>query len=135
MRGLRCSPNSGRRAWLISAARTCCRPVPVKTRGEWVRSIMARIDPAGYSQATHLLANADLASDLTHFKGRVAVAVGAEDTITPPAACELIAKAANVNLQVIPGAGHAGYIEAPVRYSALIEAFAAQCKQSKGAMQ
>ncbi|WP_031361612.1 alpha/beta fold hydrolase [Caballeronia sordidicola] len=95
---------------------------------EWVRWNMARIDPAGYAQATHLLANADLASDLTHFKGRVAVAVGAEDSITPPAACEQIAKAANVNLQVVPGAGHAGYIEAPLRYSALIEAFGTQCK-------
>jgi pimeloyl-ACP methyl ester carboxylesterase len=102
---------------------------------EWVRWNMARINPAGYAQATHLLANADLASDLTHFDGRVAVAVGAEDTITSPAACELIAKAANVSLQVIPGAGHAGYIEAPLRYSALIEAFSAQCKQSKGVMQ
>ncbi|MDB5785073.1 alpha/beta fold hydrolase [Caballeronia mineralivorans] len=101
---------------------------------EWVRWNMARIDPAGYAQATHLLANADLASDLTHFKGRVEVAVGAEDTITPPAACEQIAKAANVSLQVIPGAGHAGYIEAPVRYSALIEAFSAQCKQRKQCM-
>ena len=102
---------------------------------EWVRWNMARIDTAGYAQATHLLANADLASDLTHFKGRVAVAVGAEDTITPPAACEQIARAANVSLQVIPGAGHAGYIEAPLRYSALIEAFSAQCKQCKGVMQ
>jgi len=102
---------------------------------EWVRWNMARINPVGYAQATHLLANADLASDLTHFKGRVAVAVGAEDTITPPVACEQIAKAANVSLQVIPGAGHAGYIEAPLRYSALIEAFSAQCKQSKGVMQ
>jgi pimeloyl-ACP methyl ester carboxylesterase len=102
---------------------------------EWVRWNMARIDPAGYAQATHLLANADLASDLTHFKGRVAVAVGAEDTITPPAACEQIAKAANVSLQVIPGVGHAGYIEAPLRYNALIDAFSAQCKQSKGVMQ
>jgi len=102
---------------------------------EWVRWNMARINPAGYTQATHLLANADLASDLTDFDGRVAVAVGAEDTITPPAACELIAKATNVSLQVIPGAGHAGYIEAPARYSAWIEAFSAQCKQSKGVMQ
>src|SRR5476651_2791362 len=68
---------------------------------EWVRWNMARINPAGYAQATHLLANADLASDLTHFKGRIAVAVGAEDTITPPAACELIAETANVSLQVI----------------------------------
>ena len=75
------------------------------------------------------------ASDLTHFKGRVAVAVGAEDTITPPAACEPIAKAANVSVQVIPGAGHAGYIEAPERYSALIEAFSERCVQYKEATQ
>ncbi|QIE30046.1 2-succinyl-6-hydroxy-2,4-cyclohexadiene-1-carboxylate synthase (plasmid) [Caballeronia sp. SBC2] len=107
----------------------------VEDAREWVRWNMARINLAGYAQATHLLANADLASDLKHFKGRVAVAVGAEDTITPPAACEQIAKAANVSLQVIPGAGHAGYIEAPLRYSALIEAFSTPCKQSKGVMQ
>jgi pimeloyl-ACP methyl ester carboxylesterase len=94
---------------------------------EWVRWNMARINAGGYAQATHLLANADLACDLRRYGGRVAVAVGAEDTITPPAACEQIAKAANVSLQVIPGAGHAGYVEAPVRYSALIEAFSAQC--------
>jgi pimeloyl-ACP methyl ester carboxylesterase len=102
---------------------------------EWVRWNMARINPAGYAQATHLLANADLASDLRHYKGRIAVAVGAEDTITPPTACEQIAKAANVSLQVIPGAGHAGYIEAPERYSALIEAFSARCVQYKEATQ
>ncbi|AOJ71715.1 MULTISPECIES: alpha/beta fold hydrolase [Burkholderia] len=99
----------------------------------WVRWNMARIVPAGYAQATHLLANADLASDLSHYHGRIAVAAGANDAITPPAACERIAQAAGVGLQVIPRAGHAGYVEAPDAYSALIDAFCRQCDGSRGA--
>ncbi|AIO69267.1 alpha/beta fold hydrolase [Burkholderia oklahomensis] len=99
----------------------------------WVRWNMARIVPAGYAQATHLLANADLATDLVHYRGRVAVAVGADDAITPPAACERIAQAARVGLQVIPRAGHAGYVEAPDAYGALIDAFCRQCDGLRGA--
>nr|WP_321795842.1 alpha/beta fold hydrolase [Caballeronia sp. J97] len=90
---------------------------------EWVRWNMARIVPEGYAQATHLLANADLAADIARFHGRIAVAVGAEDTITPPAACERIAQAARVSLQVMPRAGHAGYVESPAAYTTLIDSF------------
>lgn len=89
----------------------------------WVRWNMSRIVPRGYAQATHLLANADLASDLAAFDGRVAVAVGADDSITPPASCERLAAAARTALEVVPHAGHAGYIEAPATYDALIDAF------------
>lgn len=93
----------------------------------WVRWNMARIVPDGYAQATHLLANADLAADVAGFAGRAAVAVGANDAITPPAACERIAAALGVELQVVPQAGHAGYVEAPAIYSALIDAFCRSC--------
>lgn len=96
---------------------------------DWVRWNMARIVPQGYAQATHLLANADLASDVAKFDGRIAVAVGAEDTITPPASCERIAQAARTRLQIIPRAGHAGYIEAGDACTALIDAF---CRTSDG---
>ncbi|CAD6548801.1 alpha/beta fold hydrolase [Paraburkholderia metrosideri] len=89
----------------------------------WVRWNMARVIPHGYAQATHLLANADLASDLARFKGRINVVVGADDSITPPAACERIALAAGTQLQVVPRAGHAGYIEAPAAYTAIIDTF------------
>ncbi|HKT64485.1 MAG TPA: alpha/beta fold hydrolase [Burkholderia sp.] len=98
----------------------------------WVRWNMARIVPAGYAQATHLLANADLASDLAGFRGRAAVAVGANDAITPPAACERIAAAVHVGLQVIPQAGHAGYVEQPAVYSSLIDGFCRQCDRQRG---
>ncbi|WP_179402076.1 alpha/beta fold hydrolase [Burkholderia guangdongensis] len=96
----------------------------------WVRWNMARIIPPGYAQATHLLANADLAADLAGYRdfgGRVAVAVGAQDAITPPEACERIAAAAHVGLQVIPQAGHAGYVESPDAYTALIDGFCRRC--------
>jgi pimeloyl-ACP methyl ester carboxylesterase len=96
---------------------------------DWVRWNMSRIVPHGYAQATHLLANADLASDVAKVESRIAVAVGAEDTITPPPSCERIALAARTRLQIIPRAGHAGYIEAGTEYTALIDAF---CRTSDG---
>ncbi|WP_027801112.1 alpha/beta fold hydrolase [Paraburkholderia dilworthii] len=95
----------------------------------WVRWNMARVIPHGYAQATHLLANADLAADLARFKGRINIAVGADDTITTPAACERLALAAGTQLQVVPHAGHAGYIEAPTAYTAIIDTF---CRASAG---
>ncbi|MFT4064627.1 alpha/beta fold hydrolase [Paraburkholderia sp.] len=95
----------------------------------WVRWNMSRVIPHGYAQATHLLANADLASDLARYDGRVDVAVGGDDTITTPAACEKIAQAARTRLQVVPRAGHAGYIEAPAAYTAIIDTF---CRASGG---
>jgi pimeloyl-ACP methyl ester carboxylesterase len=93
------------------------------TTRAWVRWNMARIVPQGYAQATHLLANADLAADLSQFHGRINVAVGAEDAITPPSACERLAQAARTPLQVVPRAGHAGYIEAADTYTAIIDTF------------
>jgi pimeloyl-ACP methyl ester carboxylesterase len=89
----------------------------------WVRWNMARIVPHGYAQATHLLANADLAADLARYRGRINVAVGAEDGITPPSGCERLAQAARTPLQVVPRAGHAGYIEAAEAYTTLIDTF------------
>lgn len=95
----------------------------------WVRWNMSRVIARGYAQATHLLANADLAADLARFKGRVDVAVGADDTITTPAACERLALVAGTQLQVVPRAGHAGYIEASAAYTAIIDTF---CRASAG---
>jgi pimeloyl-ACP methyl ester carboxylesterase len=97
----------------------------------WVRWNMARIVPEGYAQATHLLANANLAADAARLRGRIAVAAGTDDRITPPEACARIAQAAGVPLQLIPGAGHAGYVEAPDLYNRLIGAFCAACEQAE----
>ncbi|MFL9863404.1 alpha/beta hydrolase [Paraburkholderia fungorum] len=95
----------------------------------WVRWNMSHVIPHGYAQATHLLANADLASDLARYRGRLSIAVGADDAITPPEACERLALAGATKLQVVPRAGHAGYIEAPAAYTAIIDTF---CRASDG---
>ncbi len=94
-----------------------------ETERAWVRWNMSRVAPNGYAQATHLLANADLAADLAAYSGPVWIAVGAQDAITPPAACEAIAQVARTPLRIVPRAGHAGYVEAPDAYNAMIDAF------------
>lgn len=97
----------------------------------WVRWNMARIVPGGYAQATHLLANANLAADLARFDGVVHIAAGADDVITPPDACERLAQAARTSLQLVPHAGHAGYIEAPAAYNAIIDTFCRDCDERR----
>lgn len=89
----------------------------------WVQWNMSRIVPAGYRQATHLLANADLKTDLVRYPCPVRVVVGSADGITPPSACEAIARAAGVALELVPDVGHACYIEAPARLTGLIGEF------------
>ena len=93
----------------------------------WVKWNMARVLPEGYRQATHLLANGDVASELTRYvaanAGPVAVAVGAQDAVTPPALCQTIAEVAGVPLQILDGAGHASYIETPDVLNAALAAW------------
>ncbi|MDN4573964.1 alpha/beta hydrolase [Pandoraea cepalis] len=93
----------------------------------WVKWNMARVLPAGYRQATHLLSNGDVTGALAQYVGAnagpVAVAVGAQDAVTPPAACQAIAEAAGVPLQIIEGAGHASYIETPDVLNAALAAW------------
>ncbi len=96
----------------------------------WVRWNMSRVIPHGYAQATHLLANADLAGDLTRYhrphqrggrRRRHHHAAGSlRATSRKPRA---------PSLQVVPRAGHAGYIEAPAAYTAIIDTF---CRASDG---
>jgi pimeloyl-ACP methyl ester carboxylesterase len=78
-----------------------------------VQETMAAIHPAGYSQATHMLAGGDLLSELSAVRCPVRVASGSADTITPPAACEAVARHANAPYVSLPGAGHACTVEAP----------------------
>ena len=51
---------------------------------EQVRRTMAAIDPAGYTQAVHLLAQGRLLHDVSQLRLPVTVASGEADTITPP---------------------------------------------------
>ena len=79
---------------------------------QWVRWNMGRLDAAGYTQAVQLLCGADVLADLPPAMP-VQVACGALDVVTPPESCALAARACGVELQLLPDAGHACYVEQP----------------------
>jgi pimeloyl-ACP methyl ester carboxylesterase len=86
---------------------------------QWVRWNMARLNDHGYRQAVELLCNADLLADLPP-PMPVRVACGALDVVTPPAACEEVARQCGVPLELVDDAGHAGYVEQPQAVAALL---------------
>lgn len=92
---------------------------------EQVRRTMAAIDPAGYTQAVHLLARGRLLDDLANLRLPIAVASGEADTITPPAACDLVAAAAGVQRLSLGAVGHACAVEAAQAVIDLLQAGAA----------
>lgn len=86
---------------------------------QWVRWNMARLNDRGYRQAVELLCNADLLAELPP-PMPVRVACGALDAVTPPAACEEVARRCGVALELVDDAGHAGYVEQPRAVAALL---------------
>ena len=79
----------------------------------FIKSVMAEIEPAGYTQAVQMLMQGDLAADLAHVQCPIKVASGSADTITPPAACQAVAAAARTPWIDLGAAGHACPLEAP----------------------
>jgi pimeloyl-ACP methyl ester carboxylesterase len=86
---------------------------------QWVRWNMARLNDRGYRQAVELLCNADLLADLPPSMP-VRVACGALDVVTPPSACEEVARRCGVPLELVDDAGHAGYVEQPQAVATLL---------------
>lgn len=96
-----------------------------QARPEWIEAVernMAAIDPAGYTQAVHLLANARLLADLGQLALPIRVASGEADTITAPAACDEVAGAAGVQRLSLGPVGHACAIEAADAVTRLLTA-------------
>ena len=92
---------------------------------EQVRRTMAAIDPAGYTQAVHLLAQGRLLHDLSQLRIPVTVASGEVDSITPPQACDEVAAAAGVQRLSLGAVGHACAVEAAQAVIGLLQAGAA----------
>lgn len=78
----------------------------------YVQSLMAAIRPAGYTQAAHLLADADLAGLLAAVGCPVTVASGSADTITPAAGCSALAARVGAPYLSLGPVGHACALEA-----------------------
>lgn len=86
----------------------------------FIQSVMAQIDPQGYSQAARMLSQGDLLADLATLTCPVAVASGSADSITPPAGCQAAAAHIGAPYTSLSGAGHACALESPEAVSALI---------------
>lgn len=92
---------------------------------ELVRWNYRRIRRDGYRQAAHCLARGDLRADAPFFGGRVLVACGSADSITPEAGCREIAAAfRHAAYRTLPGPGHAAQAEDPRAVNAMIREFA-----------
>jgi pimeloyl-ACP methyl ester carboxylesterase len=86
----------------------------------YVRSLMARVSPAGYAQATEMLAQGDIDGDLATWRGPLVVASGEADRITPPDSCRDIAARAGVSWTNLGAVGHGCPLEAPQRANEIL---------------
>ncbi|MBL0420635.1 alpha/beta hydrolase [Ramlibacter sp. AW1] len=78
----------------------------------YVRSVMAQVHPEGYRQATHMLAESDLAELLPQVRAPITVASGSADGITPAAGCRSLAERAGVPYVPLGEVGHSCALEA-----------------------
>jgi pimeloyl-ACP methyl ester carboxylesterase len=103
-------------------------PEATETMRRTVIEIMARIRAEGYAQAARMLSTADITADLARLPARlpIQIIVGQADVITPPADnLEIAAAIPAASVHVIPGAGHALYLEKPEEFNRLVSDFAA----------
>ena len=85
-----------------------------------VRAAMAQIVPHGYAQAARMLNQGRLAADLAGVTCPIRVASGSADAITPPPACDLIARAARTERLDLGPVGHTCQLEASARVNRLL---------------
>jgi pimeloyl-ACP methyl ester carboxylesterase len=103
-------------------------PEATETMRRMVVDIMARIPAEGYAQAARMLSTADITADLARLPAGlpIQIIVGQADVITPPAGnLEIAAAFPAASVHVIPGAGHALYLEKPEQFNRLVSGFAA----------
>ena len=85
-----------------------------------VEQMMAAIDTHGYTQATHMLSNADLATDLARVACPVRIASGSADTITPAEGCEALARQIGTPYISLGEVGHSCALEAAAAVNRLL---------------
>jgi pimeloyl-ACP methyl ester carboxylesterase len=87
---------------------------------------MGSVRPRGYGQAASMLSTGDIKADIARLSPALhgQVIYGDADVITPPARIEDIARSwPQAAVHIIPGAGHALYLEQPDAFNALLSRF------------
>ena len=87
---------------------------------------MAQVQMPGYGQAARMLSGGDALADIARIPADLPVQIiyGDADVITPPAAnLKAAAQRPQAPIHVIPGAGHALYLEKPERFTAILADF------------
>jgi pimeloyl-ACP methyl ester carboxylesterase len=87
---------------------------------------LSSVRPDGYGQAARMLSTGDIATDIRGLPKNLPgqVIFGDGDVITPPARNrEIAALWPQAEIHVIPGAGHALYVEQPDAFNALLADF------------
>ena len=88
----------------------------------------ARIRPDGYSQAARTLADGRLIEDARKYPGPVLIIAGTEDTITPSAGSEVIARAfQHGTFRLVENAGHLCHLDLPALINSAIADMARHC--------
>jgi pimeloyl-ACP methyl ester carboxylesterase len=82
---------------------------------------MAQVNVRGYTHATHMLMNGNIAADLAKVRCPVVIANGQADTITPPENARMLAAQFGANYVSLGPVGHACAIEAPNAVAALLQ--------------
>ena len=88
---------------------------------QFIQQVMAQVHVAGYTQATHLLAQGDLVADLGKWTGPLVIASGRADTITPIEGCQALAANCHVPWHDLGDVGHACALEGAQAVNALLE--------------
>ncbi len=87
--------------------------------------MMSQIQPAGYIQATHLLAQADILADLQTLRAAsslpMTVACGQLDSITPAPACRALAQAVGAHYVSLGDVGHLCALQAGAAVNNLLQ--------------
>nr|WP_216821242.1 alpha/beta hydrolase [Marinobacterium profundum] len=94
---------------------------------------MQRLNMAGFSAASWLLAHDDIWRYLLDYQRPLLVICGDEDSITPPqTAADLAADCNKASYVALPQAGHASYIDAPAAFAAAITDYAQNLTFAQG---
>ena len=91
---------------------------------DFLGACQARLNPAGYIQAAHMLCGGVIAEDATRYRAPVLVLSGAGDKLTPEAGCRAVAQAFPCGFyRSLPGLGHGGYVENAALVNGILAAY------------